>query len=57
MHDLGFNGAEILTNVDGCELSDASLEPFWKKAEQIGALIDSTEWLYGCKAVVMVLLQ
>jgi aminocarboxymuconate-semialdehyde decarboxylase len=39
MHDLGFKGAEILTNVDGCELSDASLEPFWKKAEQIGALI------------------
>jgi aminocarboxymuconate-semialdehyde decarboxylase len=39
MHDLGFKGAEILTNVDGRELSDASLEPFWKKAEQLGALI------------------
>ncbi len=36
---LGFKGAEVLTNVGGRELSDPALAPFWAKAEQLGALI------------------
>ena len=39
MNELGFRGVEVLTNVEGRELSDASLAPFWKRAEQLGALI------------------
>jgi aminocarboxymuconate-semialdehyde decarboxylase len=39
VHQLGFKGAEILTNVGGRELSDSALAPFWAKAEQLGALI------------------
>src|ERR1700674_1519226 len=34
-----FKGAQILTNVAGKELSDPAFAPFWKKAEQLGALI------------------
>jgi aminocarboxymuconate-semialdehyde decarboxylase len=36
---LGFSGVEILTNVAGKELSDAAFAPFWKKAEELGALV------------------
>ncbi|HEX2655652.1 MAG TPA: amidohydrolase family protein [Xanthobacteraceae bacterium] len=36
---LGFKGVEILTNVNGKELSDPAFEPFWKKAEELGALV------------------
>jgi len=36
---LGFTGVEILTNVGGKELSDPAFAPFWKKAEQLGALV------------------
>ena len=36
---LGFKGVQILTNVDGRELSDPDLEPFWAKAEQLGVLV------------------
>lgn len=36
---LGMKGVQILTNVAGKELSDPSLEPFWKKAEELGALV------------------
>ena len=36
---LGFKGAQILTNVAGKELSDPAFAPFWKKAEQLGALV------------------
>jgi aminocarboxymuconate-semialdehyde decarboxylase len=40
MKTFGFKGAQILTNVAGeKEISDPSLEPFWKKAEQLGAVI------------------
>jgi aminocarboxymuconate-semialdehyde decarboxylase len=39
MRSLGFRGVEILTNVAGKELSDASLEPFWAKADELGALV------------------
>jgi aminocarboxymuconate-semialdehyde decarboxylase len=36
---LGFKGVEILTNVNGTELSDPAFAPFWKKAEELGALV------------------
>jgi aminocarboxymuconate-semialdehyde decarboxylase len=36
---LGMKGVEILTNVDGHELSEAAYAPFWKKAEELGALV------------------
>jgi len=36
---LKFKGAQILTNVAGKELSDPAFAPFWKKAEELGALI------------------
>jgi aminocarboxymuconate-semialdehyde decarboxylase len=36
---LGFTGVEILTNVAGRELSDPAFTPFWKKAEELGALV------------------
>ena len=39
MTQLGFKGVEILTNVNGKELSDAAFAPFWKKAEELDALV------------------
>jgi aminocarboxymuconate-semialdehyde decarboxylase len=39
MKSLGMKGAEILTNIAGKELSDPAYAPFWKKAEELGALI------------------
>jgi aminocarboxymuconate-semialdehyde decarboxylase len=39
MNTLGFKGAQVLTNVDGKELSDPAFAPFWKKAEELGAIV------------------
>ncbi len=39
MKTLGFKGVQVLTNVDGKELSDPAFAPFWKKAEELGALV------------------
>ena len=39
MTKLKFKGVEILTNVAGKELSDPAFAPFWKKAEELGALV------------------
>jgi aminocarboxymuconate-semialdehyde decarboxylase len=39
MKTHGFKGAQILTNIGGKEISDPSVEPFWKKAEELGAVI------------------
>jgi len=36
---LKFKGVQILTNVAGRELSDPAFAPFWKKAEELGALV------------------
>jgi aminocarboxymuconate-semialdehyde decarboxylase len=36
---LNFKGVQILTNVAGKELSDPAFGPFWKKAEELGALV------------------
>jgi aminocarboxymuconate-semialdehyde decarboxylase len=39
MGPLQFKGVEVLTNVDGKELSDPAYAPFWKRAEELGALV------------------
>lgn len=39
MNDLGLKGVQILTNVDGQELSDPKFQPFYARAEQLGAFI------------------
>ena len=39
MRDLKLKGVEILTNVDGQELSDPKFRPFFAKAEALGAFI------------------
>ena len=39
MCDLKLKGVEILTNVDGQELSDPKFRPFFARAEQLGAFI------------------
>jgi aminocarboxymuconate-semialdehyde decarboxylase len=39
MKSLGMKGVEILTNVAGKELSDPDCAPFWKRAEELGALV------------------
>jgi aminocarboxymuconate-semialdehyde decarboxylase len=39
VNTLGFKGVEILTNVHGRELSDLAFAPFWKKAEELDALV------------------
>src|SRR5262247_1232990 len=39
MKTLKFKGVEILTNVAGKELSDPAFAPFWKKAEELDALV------------------
>ena len=36
---LGFKGVQVLTNVNGKELSDPAFAPFWKKAEEFDALV------------------
>jgi len=39
MTRLGHKGVQILTNIDGKELSDPVAAPFWAKAEELGALV------------------
>jgi aminocarboxymuconate-semialdehyde decarboxylase len=39
MKQLKFKGVEILTNVAGKELSDPAFAPFWKKADELRALV------------------
>jgi aminocarboxymuconate-semialdehyde decarboxylase len=36
---LGLKGAEVLAHVNDSELSDPAFEPFWARAEQLGAVI------------------
>ena len=37
--EFGLKGVQILTNVDGQELSELQFEPFFRKAEQLGAFV------------------
>lgn len=39
MRDVGFRGVQILTSVNGLELSDPLFEPFWAAAERLGAVV------------------
>jgi len=39
MNDLHLKGVMILTNVDGEEVAAKRFEPFWRKAEELGALV------------------
>jgi aminocarboxymuconate-semialdehyde decarboxylase len=39
MRTYGFKGVQILTNINGKEISDPAHEPFWKKAEELGAVV------------------
>jgi aminocarboxymuconate-semialdehyde decarboxylase len=39
VRSLGFKGVEIVTNVAGHEISEPPYAPFWKKAEELGALV------------------
>jgi aminocarboxymuconate-semialdehyde decarboxylase len=39
MRTLGLKGVQVLTNVAGQELSHPQFAPFWKKAEELGALV------------------
>jgi aminocarboxymuconate-semialdehyde decarboxylase len=48
---LGFKGVQILTNVNGKELSDPLFAPFWKKAEELGAFVGGAP-LTGIKQYV-----
>jgi aminocarboxymuconate-semialdehyde decarboxylase len=36
---LGFKGVEVLAHVGDLELSDASFEPFWARAQALGAVV------------------
>ena len=36
---LGLKGVMLLTNVDGEEIGDDRFEPFWRKAEELGAFV------------------
>jgi aminocarboxymuconate-semialdehyde decarboxylase len=38
-NELGFKGVQVLTNVNGKELSDPAFAPFWRKAEELGMLV------------------
>ena len=39
VRDLGLRGVIISSHVNGTELGDARLQPFWAKAEELGAVI------------------
>ena len=39
MRQLKFKGVQILTNIAGKELSDPAFAPFWKKAQELNALV------------------
>jgi predicted TIM-barrel fold metal-dependent hydrolase len=58
MTQLGFKGVEILTNVNGKELSDPAFVPFWKKAEELDALVlIHPNWLHAAATLRALLLQ
>jgi aminocarboxymuconate-semialdehyde decarboxylase len=38
-NELNFKGVQILTNVNGKEISDPIFDPFWEKAEKLGLVV------------------
>ena len=56
MNDLKLKGVEILTNVDGQELSDPKFRPFFAKAEAAGRLHhDAPERVHPWRAAVCII--
>ena len=39
VNELGFKGLEINSNVEGSEIADPRLDPFWAEVEKLGAVI------------------
>ena len=39
VNDLGFKGVQISSNVAGRDLDDPRFRPFWKRAEELGAVV------------------
>jgi len=39
MREHGLKGVQVLTSVNGLELSDPQFAPFWAKAEELGAVV------------------
>ena len=39
VQELGFKGVQIGANVDGKDLDDPRFEPFWARAEELGAVV------------------
>jgi predicted TIM-barrel fold metal-dependent hydrolase len=46
VHDLGFRGVTVSTDVDGRELADPRHDPVWARAEELGAVVLIHPW--GC---------
>src|SRR5262249_14864553 len=39
MRTLGLRGVQISTAIEGVELADPALEPFWERAQELGAFV------------------
>jgi aminocarboxymuconate-semialdehyde decarboxylase len=46
VHDFGFRGVTVSTNVNGRELADPRHDPVWARAEELGAAVLIHPW--GC---------
>jgi aminocarboxymuconate-semialdehyde decarboxylase len=44
MREHGLRGIEISTHVDGLNISDRSFDPFWQKADELGAIVFVHPW-------------
>jgi aminocarboxymuconate-semialdehyde decarboxylase len=44
MRRLGLRGVEISTHVDGVNISDRRFDPFWSKADEMGAVVFLHPW-------------
>jgi aminocarboxymuconate-semialdehyde decarboxylase len=44
MRALGLCGVEISSHVDGVNISDRRFDPFWKKADELGAIVFLHPW-------------
>ena len=39
VRDLGLKGVEVSSNVNGLDLADPFFDPFWRKADELGAVV------------------
>lgn len=44
IHALGFRGVEISTHVEGMDIADESFDIFWRKADELGAVVFIHPW-------------